>query len=390
MKRSILFLVISIFIFACGSQDTDKKSEKAPEKIPVEVMKVDEKAMPSLRTFQAAVSSDKIAVITPKIVGHIENITVNPGSKVKKGDLLVSIKSEELEDKRRFAQAAVDEADSANMQAKIGLNMAKSQLRQAEFNFTLTERTYNRYKNLLAKESVSQQEFDQVQAKYQLAKEQKQIAAENVSLSEQKVNQVALKRRQAKSMLAEVATYVSYTKIRAPFDGVILEKKMDIGNLASPGTVILKLGNEKSVIYTRVSESLITEIKIGTDAHISAPSANVEYDTKVLEVSPDIDMATRTFQVKMGGHDSLVNGMYAKVRFETGRTDIILIPQSAVVERGQINVVYVDANKKAEMRVVKTGRTIDKYVEILSGLTIGETVVIKNANVLKNGVILEY
>lgn len=343
-----------------------------PKSVTVEtktVMKSDEA---SSRSFTATVSSEKIAFIIPKVVGYIEQIYVNTGQQVKKGDLLATIKSGELEDKYNFAKSSVQEAENGLKQSEIGLKMAEAQHIQAKSQYDLAKKTYDRYSNLIKNNSVSRQEFDQVESKYDLAKQQMNISEENVSLAKEKVAQVKLKEQQARSMLSEVQTYLSYTKIKAPFDGVILEKTMDAGNLAAPGNSIMKIGNSSTVVYTHISQSLISEVKPGMQAVITVESLDQEYDSEVLEVSPDVDIFTGNFKVKLMGCNDLYPGMFAKVRFITGSEKVITIPDSAVVKRGQLNIVFVDDNGKADMRVIKTGREFNGMVEILSGLEEGK------------------
>ncbi len=321
----------------------------------------------------------------------MEQILVSPpGQKIEAGQLLAVIKSGELEEKFAFAQSSLKEAENGLKQAEIGYKMAEAQHKQAQSQYDLAEKTYNRFSNLIKNNSVSRQEFDQVEANYDLAKQSLNISGENVSLAKEKVEQVKLKNQQAKSMLNEVKTYLSYTQIKAPFSGVVLEKNMDAGNLAAPGNPIMKIGNTATVIYTYISQSLIQEISTGTKAMVSIESINEEYESEVLEVSPDVDVFTGNFKVKLTGCQMLYPGMFAKVRFITGSEKLISVPESALVKRGQLSIVFVNDNGKADMRIVKTGRELDGVVEILSGLEEGgDIIVVENAKLLKSGDNLE-
>ncbi|MGD9808071.1 MAG: efflux RND transporter periplasmic adaptor subunit [Deferribacterales bacterium] len=390
MLRLVLISVFAVALLsACGKEEEKAEMVDTPKNVTVQTMTVEKSDESSSRSFTATVSSDKTAFIIPKVVGYIEQIYVNTGQQVKKGDLLATIKSGELEDKYNFAQSSVQEAENGLKQAEIGLKMADAQHMQAHSQYELAKKTYDRYSNLIKNNSVSRQEFDQIEAKYDLAQQQLNIATENVSLAKEKVAQVKLKEQQARSMLSEVQTYLSYTKIRAPFDGVVLEKTMDAGNLAAPGNSIMKIGNSETVVYTYISQSLISDIKPGMEAVITVESLDQEYDSEVLEVSPDVDVFTGNFKVKLMGCQDLYPGMFAKVRFITGSEKVITVPESAVVKRGQLTIVFVDDNGKADMRVVKTGRELGGMTEIISGLEEGEKIVTHNAKLLKSGDILE-
>lgn len=375
LRKIIVFVFAAAMLTACGNDDQQAETLDTPKTSKVRTVTVEKTSTASSRSFTATVSSEKTAFIIPKVVGYVEQILVSPGQKIEKGQLLVTIKSGELEEKYAFAQ-------SSRKEAEIGLKMAQAQLVQAKSQYDLAEKTYNRFSNLIKNNSVSRQEYDQVEASYDLAKQALNIA-------EERVEQARLKQQQADSMLNEVKTYLSYTQIKAPFDGVVLEQNMDAGNLAAPGNPILKIGNTATVIYTYISQSLIKDITTGMEALVSIESLNEEYDSEVLEISPDVDVFTGNFKVKLMGCEKLYPGMFAKVRFVTGSEEVITIPESAVVKRGQLTIVFVNDRGRADMRVVKTGREFDGMVEILSGLEEGEQIVADNAKLLKSGDILE-
>jgi len=390
MLRKVLLSIFAVALLtACGDKDNKAEMVDKPNTVAVKTMIVKKTDTASSRSFTATVSSAQTAFIIPKVVGYVEQILVSPGQKITKGQLLATIKSGELEEKYKYAQSSVEEAENGMKQAEIGYKMAEAQHKQAQSQFELAEKTYNRFSNLIKNNSVSRQEFDQVEANYSLAKQALNISSENVSLALEKVDQVRLKKQQASSMLNEVKTYLSYTQIKAPFDGVVLEKNMDAGNLAAPGNPIMKVGNNDNVIYTYISQSLIEEISIGMQAMVSIDAMDEEYESEVLEISPDVDVFTGSFKVKLTGCNKFYPGMFAKVRFVTGSEKLISIPKSAVVTRGQLTIVFVKDNGKADMRIIKIGREINGFVEVLSGLEEGEEVVTENAVLLKSGDILE-
>jgi len=374
-RKFIASAAILALLTACGGNDKKTETAQAPATVKVKLHPVSESDVDATRVFTATVSSDKTALIIPKVTGYVEQILVTPGQQVKSGQLLAVIKSGELEQKMAFAASGEMETQNALRQAEIGYKMAQSQ-------FDLAEKTYNRYVNLIRNSSVSKQEFDQVEAQYKVAKE-------NLDLSAQKVQQAKIKSGQAGAMKSEVDTYLSYTQLRAPFDGIVLEKNMDAGNLANPGSPVLKIGNNLPVVISYISQNMIQEVKLGTKAVVSIDSSGDEFDSTVLEISPDIDPATGNFKVKLSGCEKMAQGMFAKVRFITGKEKVIAVPSSAIVTRGQLTMVFVDDNGKADMRVVKTGRDFGGFTEVLSGLSAGEKVVSENAAILKSGDILE-
>jgi multidrug efflux pump subunit AcrA (membrane-fusion protein) len=388
IKRLFLLLFITLFFISCGN-NSGTSEYKAGKTVKVTTEIVKKTKVPEYRSFSGSASSKDTTMLVPKVVGYIAKYNFLPGEKFKKGDVLVILKSKELKEKYKFAQNSVREASNGLKQAELGLKMAKSQLGQAESQYVLAEKTYKRFKNLLKTESVSQQEFDQVESQYKAAKEAKMIAESNVELAKQKINQIKIKKQQAISAMSEVKTYLSYTKMKAPYDGIFLEKLSDIGNLAAPGQPIAKIGTLDSIIVTYFNEKLLPYVKIGDSVKVEIDSIGLKYNSYITEISPNIDPATRNFKVKIAGHPNIVEGMYAKVWFEKGFSEKVLIPKSSIIKRGQLYIVFTDKKGVAEMRFIKLGKLIGDKYEVRSGLMDGDKIVTSNVDMIEAGDKLE-
>lgn len=388
-RRTLLILSAAALLSACSGSKNEQEAQAPADKVSVKTFTVSSVSADSVRVFTANVESDRTAVLTPKIPGYIEQINVVPGQHVKKGELLAVIKSDEIAQKALQADSGVMEAANGQQQAQTGYKMAQSQLAQAQAQYDLAEKTYNRYSALMKSNSVSKQEFDTVQSQYDLAKQSLNIAKDNVTLAGQKTAQGNIRYKQASAMRGEASAYLSYTQIRAPFDGVILEKNIDEGSFAAPGTPVFKVGDNVPVLTTYISQNMLTDVQKGSKVSVTIDALNKTFGSVVKEISPDVDLATGSFKVKLAGTEGLVSGMSAKAQFITGKDSIIAVPSSAVVLRGQLTIVFVDDNGRADMRVVKLGRDFNGAAEILSGLSAGEKVVVYNAEILKSGDILE-
>jgi multidrug efflux pump subunit AcrA (membrane-fusion protein) len=391
MKLLRFFIVILVMSTAACSSEGDRSEGKLehPERVRVKTELVREARLPMVRSFTGTVASADTALLTPKVTGYLDALYVKAGDTFKKGELLARITSKELIDKRNYAESAVKEARNGERQAALGSKMADSQLKQAEAQYALAQKTYRRFSNLLKTESVSKQEFDEVEAKYKAALEAVTLSQENIKLAAEKLTQVRIRRQQAVAMLDEVKTYLGYTELRAPFDGLVLQKLMDIGNLAAPGQSILKIGSHENVIYAYINGSVVRNVKVGQEVAVEIPSASQTFSSTILDVDPNIDPATRNFRVKLSGNGDLVPGMYASVRFGEGSEETMIVPRSAVLERGELSLVFIDENNRAEMRIVKTGRSLKDTIEILSGLTPGEKIIVDKVSELKSGDLLE-
>lgn len=377
MKLKFMYLIIAgAILFSCSnSKDNQSQPLEKPKKIMIESYQIQKNETEKFRTFSGIVASKKTAIIVPKITGYIQDIHLKEGDKFKHNDVLLTIKSDELLEKEKFAVASVEEAENGLAQGALVVDMAKSSYRQAEANYNLAFKTYERFKSLLKNESVSKQEFDEVEAKYKSALEGKNLAEKNIKLAEEKVKQFKIKKTQAEAMLAETRTLFGYTTVKAPFDGLVLEKLTDTGNLASYNTPVLKIGTFENEIIVNLPEDFFKSVKVRNSIDVIISSLGEKFNTEVVEVARNIDPVTRTFKVKVKGNQKIVPGMYAELSVRSGYAKKISIPKDFIFERGQLKMVFINKEGNAEMRIVRTGRVESEYIEIVSGLNGNEELV---------------
>jgi RND family efflux transporter MFP subunit len=181
---------------------------------------------------------------------------------------------------------------------------------------------------------------------------------------------------QANSGLTQTRTSLGYARIRAPFAGVITEKKADAGTLASPGTPIFTIEDTRSYrLEATIDESDMRIARIGQVVPITIDAlGDVDLSGKVVQIVPTADPTSRRFLVKveLPSDSRLRSSFFGRERFPRGECTSLLIPRSAVVERGQLQGVYViDANQIAGLRYITLGRAAGDQVEVLSGLQAG-------------------
>jgi len=320
-------------LIGCG-----KKHEPAPsagETLPpaaVRVQKIDTVKQPAVEEVVGTVQPKLQAVIEAKITGRIKRLPVTLGQSVKQGDMLAELATQEV-------QARLDQASAA--------------FRQAELEF-------NRTSNLRKQSAATQAEYDTVQARYNVAK----------------------------GALAEAEALSGYTQIVAPFDGVIARKLADEGDLAMPGKPLLELEG-------RAGLRLVADVPTLLAGHV-LPEARllVRVDTiadsitgTVAEISPAADPASRTVRVKLDLPETanLRSGQFGRLAVPLSEAAFLFVPPTALVRRGQLEILFVAAEGKAQMRLVRTGKQTSQGVEILAGLMPGEAVVIEGAANLRDG-----
>jgi RND family efflux transporter MFP subunit len=187
---------------------------------------------------------------------------------------------------------------------------------------------------------------------------------------------------QAKAALAQAHTSFSYTRILAPFDGVVTERKADPGALASPGLPIFTVEAQGHYrLEATVNENDLRYVRMGEQVPVVVDALETsELEGKVAQIVPAADPGSRSFLAKIDlpADARLRSGLFGRAQFSRGKRSSLLIPQTAVLERGQLQGVYVlDPNKIADLRYVTLGKTTGPEVEVLAGLQEGERVVAK-------------
>jgi RND family efflux transporter MFP subunit len=169
-----------------------------------------------------------------------------------------------------------------------------------------------------------------------------------------------------------------YTRIAAPFSGVVTAKSVEPGSLAAPGAPLLTVEREGAYrLEASVNESRFPFVKTGETVEISLDSLDRRFSAKVSEIVPAVDAASRSYTVKIDLPElaDLRSGMFGRARFAKGERKVLAIPAGALVERGQLQSVFVVEDGVAHTRLVTTGERGPGGVEALSGLSAGEKMV---------------
>ena len=372
----MILLLLCIVAFSCREK-TDQPTEKEGIVVdPATVEIIEPVEVDKLYRGVGAVKAKTTARIAGKVMGTVRDVLVREGDSVENGALLVVLSSKELETR-------VDGARNAIVQLERNLAEAGADRAETFARLDLARITYERFKELRERESVSLQEFDEVKAKYA-------VARAKVRRTEEAFGSIQAKKKQAESALEEAETFFHYTKIKAPFAGVITQKNVDEGDLSQPGTLLLVL-EDKSIYQLEVSvdESNMMNISVGQGVVVTLDSLAGERLTGTVgEVVPRIDPATRTFlvNVNLPMVQGITSGMYGKAYFPVGKTTAFLVPFTALAECGQLSTVYVvNSDNRAERRLVKTGKEYGDLIEILTGLNAGESVVVRDVHKLTEG-----
>jgi RND family efflux transporter MFP subunit len=327
-RAGVALLFVLLALGACSKRPTP--TQKDQPVIPVRVQTVESKPHVAFEEVTGSVRPKLQTSIAPENAARIEKMLVAPGQKIKRGETLVQL-------------------DPRDAQAK--LEQARAILEQAE-------KSLQRQTALLASHATSQADYD-------------------TALANQRV---------AKATVAQAETALNYRTITAPFDGVITKKLADVGDLASPYKAILEMEDPGVLRFEAdVPEALIAYINNGASLTVRIGAATVT--GIVCELTPVADPQTRTFLVKLDlpPTPGLRTGQFGRAMVPVSETHVLRVSASSLVQRGQMEMVFVVAQGRAQLRLVKTGKRFDDEVEVVSGIEAGEQVALEKAATLTDG-----
>ena len=345
------FLLAFTTLVGCSSER--ETASAAPEIVSnVPVLPVHPEKVPDLVEAVGTLRAARTSQLAGQMMATIVEIRVHEGDRIQRGQVLAVLDEAQ-------PRAALDRATAADLASQQGITAADSDL-------ALAEATFKRYQTLYEKKSASPQEFDEVKARYQAAQARRDMARAGQA--------------QAKAALQQAHTTLGYTRILAPFDGLVTEKKADVGTLVSPGMPIFTEEDPRRYrLEATVNESDLRYVRMGQQVAVIIDAVgDRELKGRVVEIVPAADAASRSFLVKIEvpSDPALHSGLFGRAQFSRGERSALLIPRTAVVERGQLQGIYVlDQNKIAGLRYITLGKPMGGQVEVLAGLQAGETLI---------------
>lgn len=340
MSSPLRFLVLALAgsalilaaLSGCKSEAPHQQALPELPPIAVSVAAVEAVTPPRQTQVMATVEAAQSASIETRISGNISELPVFPGSRVSRGDTLVVISADEIEAQLNQAQAQQDQA----------------------------RRNLKREQNLLSKNAAT---------------------PESVKTLEEQA-------KMAEAAYREARTMVDYTTIKAPFDGIVTAKPANVGDLATPGRTLLRLESESSLqVIASIPEALVLELSIGDQIPIEIEAAGVEVVGAIIEIAPTADPNSRSAPIKLRipASENVRSGQFARVILPGSAGTALMIPSAAVSPFGQLERVFVAQNDTVRLQLVKTGLLIDDRVEVLSGLSEGDRVIVSDSRELSDG-----
>ncbi len=356
------------------------ESEEHGKDMPrMEVMRVGRSSIQSEQRFPGTLQAVTEAPILARADGYLKTRLVDLGDRVKAGQPLAEIDAPEVDQQIRQSEAAV-------AQAQASLEQAQASLQQGIANRDLARVTADRWKTLVAEGVVSQQENDTYQA--QLASQNANVQALEKAISAQRSNLVA-----SQANLARLQDVQGYRIVKAPFDGVIVLRNVDVGALVSTGSTLLyRIAQTGTLrVYLNVPQSNASSIHAGQPAQLTLSNfPGRRFAGTVARTASALDPSSRTMLVEVGvpnADGALFPGMYAEVDLSSARLNPpLLVPAQALIIRSNgAEVAVVQPDGSVHLQKVEIGRDYGDRVEIVQGVTEGTTIVAAPGDAAQEG-----
>lgn len=343
----ILFLTFSLASCSDSKKDSVANQELVTVQVATSVLPKNE----GYFSASGQIEAEQFANISTRMMGYVTKVYVKVGDKVRKGQALIDINNADMEAKKAQTQAGI-------IQAQARFNTAKKDM--------------DRFQVLFDQNSASQKELDDVKAQYDIAEAQ----LEN-----------------ARQMENEVKAMLSYSNIKAPFNGVITSKSVKAGDMANPGQHLLSLeAPDNFVAKVMVPETNIPYVQQDDSVKVYVKSNQQNLSGTVSEISTSSQNSGGQYLVKIKldipKEMRLYSGMFVSADFPSSHTtnNQVLVPKIAIVSKGDLQGIYtVSTSNTAILRWLKLGRSVGDQVEVLSGLSEGEQYILSAEGKLYNG-----
>lgn len=360
MQRLLLLFITAVVLFSGCSQENKTEEEKS---VPVHIYKIKQDNISKIIKLTGPISADQDVIVYSKMSEKLEQLFVKAGDRVTANQVL---------------------AVQYNAILKQGVEAAEAALKNAEAQYSLINLEFDRIERLYKQKAVSQQQYDQITA-------QKKSASSTLD--------------QAKVMLSQAKEQYENSHIKSPFNGIVASVNFEENHMVPAGMPVVQIvGTGGMKAKLQISGTEIQFIKPGQKVRIKFPSVtSAEYNGTVTQINQALDQTTKMLEVEVNitNPDSrLKSGMFGEFAIEiVSKENVIIVPEPALIPQTEIRIdretglqntikkfyIYVLENKKAKMVEVSTGIANNGQIEIVSGLNVGDSVIVVGQNIVKEG-----
>ena len=378
--RSVVFLIFLVqFSTACGGASSAAARDGAPaEAAPVKVVRLQREPLARSVTVTGTLAAEEQATLSFKVTGRVEELRVDLGSSVRKGDVIARLTPTDFELRLRQAEAALQQA-----RARLGLDPDGESdtvdadqtaiVRQARAALNEARRQRERVATFVDRGISAKADLEAADAALEIADGRHQDALEEVrnrqAVLAQRRSEVALARQQ-----------LDDTTLRSPIDGVVRERLVFAGEYRAAGTSVATIVRQHPLrLQLAVPERSATGLRVGQPVRVTVEGDTTAHEGRVARVSPSIAEATRTLPVEAeipNQAGTLRPGTFAKAEIITENNPALVVPQSALVVFAGVEKVLVVKDGKAHEQRIRTGMRAGDRVEVIDGVAPGDVIIL--------------
>ena len=407
----LMTVLLALVSIGCGSQSVSNLNG-----ISVKAVAADKHEMQATLDIAGVLVPVQTANIASKTGGQVKTISTDVGNSVNSGDTVITLETKEVDAQLQQAQAALNSVGDQAAQAKINLDAAQKacdstkqllgdQAAQAKINLDAAQTALDRTKKLVDSGAVNQSQLDDIQSKYDLAKKQYDMAqvdtgsaAQSQIIGAQSKYDLAKKqyeiatssaKDQAVAAVNTVKVQLDNADIKSPISGIIVNKNINVGEIASPGVALLTVVDTSTLkLKGTVPQEAVPQLQPGQQIKVTIDVyPNREFDGQIDQVGP---MAVSTgeyfpIEISIKNPGDIKAGLSAHASINMTANEGVVVPASAVVQNDGQSYVFVIKNNVVSKRIVTVGLKNDKEIQITKGLDAGEKVASTSVNNLIDG-----
>jgi HlyD family secretion protein len=417
-NRSVLIGLLSrlgvatVLLFPLGcspigqgeAQTPSPEIEQSQKAVAIDVAIAKKAQLENAQEYTGTTLPDREVSLRSQAEGQLLDVTVDVGNAVKKGQIVA-----QLNDDLLTAELAEAEAETTARQAEIAslqadVNEAQTEVQRSQLELQQAQSDAARSEQLYREGAVTEQNVELARTAVGTATQALLSAQQQVQNRNSAVNAAQRRITAQQALVTQARQRQSYTTLTASVNGSVLERVLEPGDLAQPGSEILRLGDLSQVqVQVQISELELDSIRLGQSAQVRLDAFRDRIFTgRVTQISPVADLTARLIpiEVTIPNQDRRIGiGLLARVSFEAATKQQVIIPETAVQisspqnnqsnTEGQTATIFIVNGKSEEAtvqaRTVELGKRADNRLEILSGLESGEQFVVRSTEALKDG-----
>ncbi|NSB14915.1 efflux RND transporter periplasmic adaptor subunit [Clostridium beijerinckii] len=398
VKKIVIYAVIVIAVIGCAAVAKTKlftaKKEAttavAASKTTVEVQiaKAQEKSLGD--SYKATLEAYQQGIVTSKIAAKVVAVSVENGQYVNAGDTIATLDDQDIQNNIKTAQAQVEVSEQQVNSTQQQLNSSQVTLQKLQILMDDAQRNYDRQKTLFDGGAISKTDLESAEKALNTSKADYSSGLASIESAKASIESSKASLEAQKVNLQKAQNDLANTVIKAPISGVISDKTLNVGQMASQGAALAKVNDISSVYATiQVPQEKITGVKIGQAATITVDGNDKTYDGTIEAMDSAADATTRVFNCKVkidNGDKSLLPGIFGKVQLiSEEKAQVITVPISALAGNEGDYSVFLNDNGTAKKQKITIGETNENNVEITDGIKEGDQVICTNISTLQEG-----